>query len=138
MKLLYKMPLTMAGIVALYFIAVIGLQKVFVLPRFSALEQATALRNLDHVTAALDREALHLAVLDRDRSSWDDTYDFIESGSASYLSTNLAPASVRSARVDFIAIYGADRGLRFQAVYDWSRGTMQPAGLLPSRRRPLL
>jgi diguanylate cyclase (GGDEF)-like protein/PAS domain S-box-containing protein len=141
MRLLYKMPLAMAGIVALYFVAVVGLQRAFLLPRFYALEKSTALRNLDRVTAAVNREALHLAVLDRDWSSWDDTYDFMASGSASYLSTNLSPDSLRSARVDFVALYGVDGSLRFQGVYDWSRGTMQPTGFLPSpapERSPLL
>ena len=132
MKLLYRMPLAMAGIVALYFIAVVGLQRVFVLPRFIALEHASALRNLDHITGAVNREALHLAALDKDWSSRDDTYDFIASGSASYLSTALASGSLKPAGVDFVAIYGTDGGLRFQAVYDWSRGTVQPTGLLPS------
>ena len=132
MRLLSKMPLAIAAIVLVYFVLMLGVQQLFIQPRFDTLERASALRDLDRVTAAVNREALHLAVLGRTWSLWDDTYAFMEGRSRSYVSTDLSPDSVRSLGVDLIALYGTDGSLRFEGIYDWSSGTTLPAELLPA------
>ena len=133
MRILYKMPLAIAGILAAYFIAMAAVQLTFIQPRFDELERASALRNLDRVIAAINREALHLAVLDRDWGSWDDTYQFMADGSPSYLGNDLSPDSLKSSRVDLVALYDTEGVRRFEALYDWSLGKAGRADLLPAR-----
>jgi diguanylate cyclase (GGDEF)-like protein/PAS domain S-box-containing protein len=132
MRLLYKVPLAMAGVVALYFIAVIGLQRAILLPRFHAQEANAALQSLDQVISGINREALHMEDLARDWSVRDDAYDFMVGGSASYLANSLSRDALRPAGVDFVAICDTDGSIRYQAIYHWGRGTMQPASLLSS------
>ena len=133
MRLLYKVPLVMAGVVALYFIALIGLQRAILLPRFHMQETGAALRNLDNVISGINREALRLATLGRDWSVRDDAYDFMASGSVAYRANRLSRDSLKPADVDIVAIYGIDGKLRYQAIYDWRRDTVQPTIVLPAR-----
>ncbi len=132
MRIAYKMPLAIAGILAVYLIVMAVVQITFIQPRFDELERASALRNLDRVIAALNREALHLAVLDRDWGSWDDTYEFMASGAPSYISNNLSPDSLKSSRVDLVALYDTRGVRRFEALYDWTHGSAVSANLLPA------
>ncbi len=66
-----------------------GVQRLVVLPKFIALEQNEAKKNMMRGIEALRREITHLDFHCWDWAAWDETYEFIETQSDTYIKANL-------------------------------------------------
>lgn len=65
------------------------IQRYVIYPSFLDLEHHEAGENLQRVFHAIDREGYHLEKFCRDWATWDDSYDFMTSGSEDFVSSNL-------------------------------------------------
>jgi two-component system, NtrC family, sensor kinase len=106
-----KLGVKIVGVVLVAFALSLGLivavQRMYVAPSFHELEREEALRDLDRVVGALDRELTQLGVSAADWAYWDETYRFAASGGAdsAYLDTNLNLSAVATLGVQLIAVY---------------------------------
>ncbi len=126
MRILHKLPLALAALFALYCLTMLGIERNYIRPSFEELERAEGRRDLDRVIAAVEREAQHLATFDRDWSQWDDTYQFVGDGNGAYLELNLGAEGFKTAKMDLVAIYGADSVLRFAGRFDKAGNKVLP------------
>lgn len=65
------------------------IQRYVIYPSFLDLEHHEAGENLQRIFHAIDRESYHLEKFCRDWATWDDSYDFMTSGSEDFVSSNL-------------------------------------------------
>ncbi len=72
------------------------------LPGFISLEQDEAVKNIQRVIAATDNEIEYLCSTCKDWSSWDDTYDFIQSADQKYIEANLQIDTFENNRLNLI------------------------------------
>ncbi len=77
-------------------------------PSFKDLERQEALKDLDRIVQALNREIYHLDSLTHDWSAWTDTYEFAASGSENYITSNLNQTSFETNKINLIAIYNKE------------------------------
>jgi len=85
-----KVILIVAGVFVLFGIVNFGIQRLIIFPSFLALEQDEAIKDSKRIIRAIKREVHHLDSLTHDRSSRDDTYEFVKSPSKEYTEANLA------------------------------------------------
>lgn len=78
-------------------------------------------QSADQVERALERDAEALGNLVRDWAHWDDTYDFVATGSLDYVDSNLSAETLAGLDLDAFAIVTSDGTLR------WGGGR-RPAG----------
>lgn len=72
-------------------------------PSFAALEERNLERNCERARNAIAGQSLTLCSKVGDWSLWDDTYDYIETRSPTYLEANLNPESMETLDLDFMA-----------------------------------
>ena len=91
MSLKIKTLLILLTFTGLY-IAIHGvILRTVILPKFYTLELNEAEKNIHRPVMAFDRELYHLSVFVHDWSTWDDTYNFMKTGSLDYVKSNLEP-----------------------------------------------
>jgi len=79
-------------VLLIVYVAAHGFMHRFIfIPGFLYLEQREAEKNLNRPLEAFKREMHHLSALVHDWSSWDDTYNYMDSGDSTYISSNLSP-----------------------------------------------
>lgn len=79
-------------VLLIVYVAAHGVMHRFIfIPGFLYLEQREAEKNLNRPLEAFKREIHHLSALVHDWSSWDDTYDFMNTRHETYISSNLSP-----------------------------------------------
>jgi len=100
-------------------------QRFVVYPSFLELENHEAGQNLQRIFHAIDRENYHLERIGRDWATWDDTHDFMTTGSEVYKKSNLYDEALDSIAVN-VMIFCAQDGSIF-----WSnaRDTVQETGI---------
>ncbi len=133
MRIIFKIPLLLAGFFMLYFGAMIVVERSYIRPSFESLERKASLRDLDRVLAAMNREAEHLAIISRDWSQWDDTWLFVGGAKPSYVEENLGPDGFKIIDASLVAIYDAEGRRRFAGRYDPASGMVLPDDSLPER-----
>jgi len=133
MRVILKIPLTLAVFFILYFIAIIGVERGYIRPRFESLERAASSKDLDRVLAAIRKEAEHLDVAGHDWSQWDDTWNYAAGRNPAFVDENLDSETFRILDVAFIVIYGNDGRKRFGERYDSGSGSVLPDGILPGQ-----
>ena len=132
MRILFKIPLALAGLFVLYFGAMIIVDKVYIQSRFKELEMAAASRDLARVMSAIDSESEHLATFVADWSNWDDTYAFVAGENSDYIETNLGLEAWKATKADIIAVYGLDRKKRYSGRLDTASDAIVPDDTFPS------
>ena len=95
-----------------------GVQRIFILPSFYALEHEEALKNMDRAAAAIQREIQHLGLSATDWSVWDDTYRFVQDRNAAYREANLNEQAIESLKVNFLYLFDSDQQLVWGMAYD--------------------
>ena len=131
MKVLLKIPLVLAAFFIFYFVAIIGVERGYIRPRFESLERAASSRDLDRVLAAIRKEADHLDIVGRDWSQWDDTWQFAAGRNPGFVGTNLGADAFQIIDAAIIAIYGSDGKKRYGERFDAAAGTVVPDNLFP-------
>jgi len=99
-------------------VAEYGVQRFVVLPGFYSLERDEAVKDADRVLKALQNEIAHLNTFAWDWSAWDDTYDFVQSRSDAYITSNLVPTTFFANHLNVIYIYDANGRMIWGKVYD--------------------
>ncbi|SFL44347.1 diguanylate cyclase (GGDEF) domain-containing protein [Desulfomicrobium norvegicum] len=100
-------------------------QRFVVYPSFLELEHQQAGQNLQRIFHAIDRENYHLERICRDWATWDDTYDFMNTRSETYKTSNLYDEALDSISVN-VMIYCAQDGT---IVWSNARDTIQKSAI---------
>lgn len=95
-----------------------ALAKNYILKSFMELERQSVQADLDRIYYSLDHELEDLTRLTADWSSWDDTYDFMKSGSQDYPDSNLVDGTFIELGLNFILFYDPGGSLFFHKVFD--------------------
>ena len=100
-------------------------QRFVVYPSFLELENQEAGQNLQRIFHALERENYHLERTCRDWATWDDTHDFMTTGSEIYRKSNLYDEALDSIAVNVMIFCALDGSIVWSNVRD----TVQEAGI---------
>ena len=108
-----------------------------VLPNFTAIEHEGAIDDLERATNAIGNEAASLGLVVSDWAAWDDTYEWMRTGEAEYVETNLAPSTFIDNDIGLIFFYDADGKPVWGKAYDLETGKETaleefPAGAPPA------
>lgn len=95
-----------------------GMQSLFILPSFQELEKEEAIKNMDRVTEAINREIQSLGVSVHDWASWDDTYEFAMDKNKKYLEDNLNAQALGNLEINLLYIFDSSRNLLWGQMYD--------------------
>lgn len=96
----------------------IAINQIFILPSFITLENDEAIRNLNRVNEAINKEIRHLDDQCYDWGAWDDSYSFMKTGSQEYKNSNLSLDSFATAGVNLIIYMGASGKFFWGKIYD--------------------
>jgi diguanylate cyclase (GGDEF)-like protein len=89
MSLKSKIIIILLSIFLIYGFIEYSIQHFIIFPSFLKLEKYEAMQNLKRSIAAIDREIYHLDLKCKDWTVWDDTYDFVQSHSKRFITSNL-------------------------------------------------
>jgi PAS domain S-box-containing protein len=110
------------------FIALIAIITIFVssilLSSYSSLETEYTYKDLNQAVNNLNDETANLAAITTDWGPWDDTYTFVESRNAGYISSNLLPDTYNNLRVNLFVITDADGTIIYSGGYDLRNKTV--------------
>jgi len=84
-----KTLLLFVALVLIFQLLYFGVQRFIIFPSFMSLEQSEAEDNLNRAVFAIDSEIKYIDTQCHDWAAWNDTVDFLEKGSDSYISGNL-------------------------------------------------
>lgn len=104
-------------------------------PRFIALEQQEATKDLLRCERALRTELGHLHALTHDWSSWDDTYEFIQQKPLSYIDSNLALETFVDAELNAIYFFDAQGNIFWGKCIELKKN--QPLSIQPLETKKL-
>lgn len=89
---------------------------------FTKLEQNEAIRDIERVDHAINREIHHLVLLCHDWSSWDEMYDFVTNGNNDFVQSNLLLNSFKANNCNLIFIIDRSLNLVWSKIFDFDRG----------------
>ncbi len=118
MSLRLKIFYYLLVVVALFGVLNYGVQRLVVLPRFIALEQDEAKKNMMRCIEALRREIYHLDSLNHDWAAWDDTYEFVQARNEDYIEANLVISSFEDNNLDIIYIVNTKGEVVWGEIHD--------------------
>ncbi|MBN1907421.1 MAG: diguanylate cyclase [Deltaproteobacteria bacterium] len=78
------------------------INRIFIFPSFINLEKDEAIRNINRVSESINKEIRHLDALCHDWGAWDDSYDFMNTGSQEYINGTLTDGSFITANLNLI------------------------------------
>lgn len=96
----------------------LGTYQYIILPSFAAIEQQEAVKNSKRVRRAIDRERHHLDSLLHDWSAWDETYEFIRTGSGNYAEANLPISSFTDNGLNLVYLLTSDGKVVYGKIID--------------------
>ncbi len=99
-----------------------GVQRLFILPSFASLEQEEALKNMDRVAQAIDREIQLLGTKANDWGTWDDTYRFMVDRNDAFRKTNLQKTSLEALKINLIYLFDTRRQPIWGLIYNLEAG----------------
>ena len=111
--------------VALFVVLYVALSRIL-LSQFLQLETLNTLNHVQRARQALDNELETLRATTTDWASWDDSYEFMQTGSEDFVDSNLMPETLETLRLN-ILLYVTPAGAVFRGrAYD-----LQTRQLLP-------
>ncbi len=108
MRLRYKISYIALAGVAAYTLFILIIQIALISPAFDRVEKNTAMRDMERAVNALNMEMEHISLTARDYGQWDDTVNYIRTGSRSYIDSNLVPETYINTGFTFISIFKSD------------------------------
>jgi sensor domain CHASE-containing protein len=118
MSLKSKTLLILLVFMALYMAIHGAITRLIILPGFFNLEKTEAEKNIWRPTRALNRELYHLTLLVQDWSVWDDTYNFMVTGSKEYIESNLGVESFSMDRLNLFCLCDTQGNIFWQKMFD--------------------
>lgn len=122
MSLKYRIFIIFSLLIFFFLAVDYGIQRLVILPTYLALEEEEVKQNLDRALEAIHREIEHINILCYDWASWDDTYDFIVTGSERYIKSNLSFSTFKSNNLNLIYYCDPNGNVVWQATYDVTNG----------------
>lgn len=96
-------------------------QKFFILPSYEALERVEAIKDIDRVQNAIQRELDHMNLFVNDWASWDDSYEFVRTLSPDYIRSNLSQDTFQANKVNLMVYLDADFNVVWGQAFDFGR-----------------
>jgi class 3 adenylate cyclase/sensor domain CHASE-containing protein len=93
---------------------------------YHRLEQEDAQRNVQRVEEALISDLNQLHSLTEDWAAWDDTYQFIRDGNATYVASNFQKYAFESLRLNVLVLVNTEGEVIYSNAYDLERGEFAP------------
>ncbi len=118
MSIRTKISLILLCAVICFSVAEYSVQQFIILPGFFCLERDEAIKDADRVSKAINNEIKHLNTVGWDWSAWDDTYDFVKSGSRKYIESNLVLSTFTDDNLNLIFICDNDGHVVWGKIYD--------------------
>ena len=103
-----------------------GVQRLVVIPSFTALERREAAENLQRCTGIIEREIRDLDALCADRAARSSTYEYIENRSQTYAEKSLNAETFRSKRIDLLLLVDDRHRLVWGQTANPRTGDLQP------------
>jgi len=95
-----------------------GVQRLFILPSFTILEQEESIKDMRRAVQALSREVQYLGSSVADWSTWDDTYQYTQDRNDTYRDANLNETALAGLKVNIMYIFDERNQLVWGMVYD--------------------
>jgi diguanylate cyclase (GGDEF)-like protein len=113
--------------IVLFLFATLGVadfvvQRFVIYPSFLDLERHEAGENLQRIFQAIDRETYHLERLSRDWAIWDDTHDFMTTGTMAYIESNLDEQSLENISLNVLVFCSTNGTVVWSRVRDVADG----------------
>ncbi len=118
MNLVRKTLLIIASLLAFQFLGFYLSSRFFFLRNFTLIEEQYARRNLDRALAFLESQEQNLMALAKDWAAWDDTYDFIQTLSEEYISSNLVDETFEDLGLNLMLFINSSGEFTFSKAYD--------------------
>ena len=103
-----------------------GVQRLIVIPSFTALERNEAAQNLQRCTGIIAREIRDLDTLCADRAARNSTYEYIGNRSQTYVGESLNAEAFRSKRIGLLVLVDDQHRLVWGQTVDPRTGDLQP------------
>jgi diguanylate cyclase (GGDEF)-like protein len=107
-------------------------QRFVVYPSFLALEHQEAGQNLQRIFQAIDRESYHLERISRDWATWDDSHDFMTTGSEAFKKSNLNDEAMDSIAINVMIFFTTDGAIVWSNARDSAQESPVDLELLQS------
>ncbi len=130
MKIHLKFICIMIVAVALSAVTNILVLRAAVYPTFVRMEHDKAIRHAERAINAIRTEIASLALTVADYADWDDAYEYVISGNATFIERNFTPSSVKNLGVNIIYIEGTGGQARYERVFDDSGNEVSSASAL--------
>jgi two-component system NtrC family sensor kinase len=118
MKLNKKILIILFGFIVLFVAGTYLIQRLILFPSFLSLENKEAIKDINRVIQSLNRETSYLNALAHDWSAWDDTYEFIETGSMAYIDANLTFSTFTNNSLNLIYFLNLKHETVWGQIYD--------------------
>jgi len=87
---------------------------------FESVERKVMVEELQSVERAFEGSVEELSLVTRDWAQWDDTYNFMETGSEEYVKSNLVDATFKSLKVNMILYISVNGDIVWGKAYNLS------------------
>lgn len=99
------------------------IQRFVIYPSFLELEYREAGENLQRIFHAIDRESYHVERLCRDWATWDDSHDFMATGSEEFIASNLGDDSLDNISLNLLAFCDTEGNIAWSRVRNFEAKT---------------
>lgn len=93
-------------------------QRFFILPSFTTLENEEAIKDMGRAVQAIAREVEHLGSSVADWALWDDTYQYTQDRNDEYREANLNELALIGLKINIMYIFDKENRLVWGMVYD--------------------
>lgn len=93
-------------------------QRLFILPSFTALEHEESIKDMGRAVQAIAREVDHLDASASDWAFWDDTYRYTQDHNDAYREANLSEAAFAGLKINVMYIFDERNQLVWGMAYD--------------------
>jgi two-component system sensor histidine kinase KdpD len=111
------LALVVAGLILIFYL----LSTFVLVGEFTSLEYQQAEGDMGRVLSTYRAEMQNLEAITRDWSSWDDTYDFIETGSSDYISSNMVDGTFINNRLNVVLYLNRTGALMYGEAFDFQQ-----------------
>jgi PAS domain S-box-containing protein len=118
LSLKLKIIIILMGFFVLYAAVLMGIHRLIIHPNIFSIEVAEAHKDMRRCLMAIDNEVDHLNTFCWDWASWDETYQFVQTPYASYISGNLVINTFLDNQLNLIYIVNEKNKVTWGNIYD--------------------
>ena len=113
-----KVLAAVSGTFLVLFLGQLGVARSIIMRSYVDLEFEQAETNAERLERAFKEDLDAIKAIVIDWAFWDDTYEFVQTGDAAYVESNLTTESFLIHSLNLIAIFDGDRNLVYGRVFD--------------------